>query len=185
MTIAKDSPDYIKYLLTMKDAAVERAIVAIYNRQTDDEQRSEDTKHLNGIGFTGADARLGSYYAKWILSGKHLNGNHLNKARLMSLKYVRQLCEIASSKVGNSKEPSKEESPKVEKPNINSDEELRKHREQHTKENSWWMNDAKGIPLCRVCDECEREARSKFKPEVLGESGNYEDEVEEPIEEDE
>lgn len=99
MTIAKDSPDYIRYLLTMKDAAVERAIVAIYNRQTTDEQNSEDTKHLNGIGFTGADARLGSYYAKWILSGKHLNGNHLTKARVMSYKYIRQLCEIAKTRV--------------------------------------------------------------------------------------
>lgn len=92
----KNSPDYIKWLLTMNDRAVERAIVAIYRRQTADEQSAGDTKHSNGIGFNGADARLGSYYARWILSGRSLTGNHLVKARTMSHKYVRQLVQIAT-----------------------------------------------------------------------------------------
>lgn len=61
-------------------------------------------------------------------------------------------------------------------------DELREHRLDHNRVNSWWMNDAKGIPLCRVCDECEEAARREYKPEVLGDSGNYEDVVEEPIE---
>lgn len=99
MTMAKNTPDYIKWLLTMNDRAVERAIVAIYNRQTADEQTVGDTKHSNGVGFNGADARLGTYYAKWILSGRNLTGNHLVKARLMSHKYVRQLVEIATEKM--------------------------------------------------------------------------------------
>lgn len=97
--MAKNDPNYIKWLLTMNDRAVERAILAIYNRQTYDEQVSSDTKHSNGIGFSGADARLGTYYAKWILSGKNLSGNHLDNARMMSHKYVRQLCEIATAKL--------------------------------------------------------------------------------------
>jgi hypothetical protein len=97
--MAKNDPDYIKWLLNMNDRAVERAIVAIYNRQTADEQSAQDTKHSNGIGFSGADARLGSYYAKWVLSGKNLTGNHLMKARMMSYKYVRQLSEIATARI--------------------------------------------------------------------------------------
>lgn len=101
MTMAKNDPTYIKWLLNMNDRAVERAIVAIYNRQTEDEQNAQDTKHSNGVGFSGADARLGSYYAKWIMSGKHLSGNHLVKARLMSYKYVRQLSEIATTRMSN------------------------------------------------------------------------------------
>lgn len=96
MKLEKNNPLYINNLLLNNDRAVERAIVAIYNRQTIDEQRCEDTKHSNGIGFSGADARLGSYYAKWILSGKRLTGNHLQKARYMSSKYIRQLVEIAT-----------------------------------------------------------------------------------------
>jgi len=63
-----------------------------------------------------------------------------------------------------------------------SDEKLFAHRINHTKQNSWWMNDAMGIPLCRVCDECFDSACAKYKPEVLGISGRYEDVVEEQIE---
>lgn len=99
MSVSKSDPDYIKYLLYMNNLAVERAIVAIYQRQTHDEQHSSDTKHSNGIGFSGADARLGSYYARWILSGRRLSGHHLEKARAMSQKYVRQLAEIAEAKL--------------------------------------------------------------------------------------
>lgn len=99
MSKAKNDPDYIRWLLTMNDKAVERAIVAIYQRQTADEQSAGDTKHSNGIGFNGADARLGSYYARWILSGRNLTGNHLVKARNMSHKYVRQLVEIATARL--------------------------------------------------------------------------------------
>lgn len=97
--MAKNDPDYIRWLLTMNDRAVERAIVAIYNRQTEDEKREGDTRHTNGIGFSGADARLGTYYAKWVLKGNSLTGNHLMKARLMAHKYVRQLAEIATARI--------------------------------------------------------------------------------------
>lgn len=61
-------------------------------------------------------------------------------------------------------------------------QELNAHRATHTKENSSWMHDARGIPLCRVCKECVVAAKKTYKPEVLGERGNYEDAVEEPIE---
>lgn len=63
-------------------------------------------------------------------------------------------------------------------------EALWKHREGHTKQNSWWLVDTYGIHLCRVCDECFDTACSTYKPEVLGISGRYEDVVEEQIEED-
>jgi hypothetical protein len=53
----------------------------------------------------------------------------------------------------------------------------------HTKCNSWWLHDAKGIPLARVCVECEAQVRDRYSPEVLGERGAYEDMVDEQIEE--
>jgi hypothetical protein len=65
-----------------------------------------------------------------------------------------------------------------------SRENLREHRQVHTKENSWWMKDAKGIPLCRVCSDCIKAAQSTYRPEVLGITGKYEDVVEEQIEAD-
>jgi hypothetical protein len=32
---------------------------------------------------------------------------------------------------------------------------------------SWWVYDAKGIPLCRVCNECEKEKLARYRPEIL------------------
>lgn len=47
---------------------------------------------------------------------------------------------------------------------------------------SWWENDAQGIALCRVCDECEDEKLSRYRPEIL--SGYNQSDVDEPIEAD-
>lgn len=63
-------------------------------------------------------------------------------------------------------------------------DELRIHKQGHTKENSWWLKDAKGIELSRVCGSCEASVRAQYRPEVLGERGRYEDVVEERIEPD-
>lgn len=48
-------------------------------------------------------------------------------------------------------------------------------------EPSWWVNDAQGIPLCRVCDRCEPEKLARYRPEIL--SGYTQADVDEPIEE--
>jgi hypothetical protein len=47
-------------------------------------------------------------------------------------------------------------------------------------EPSWWANDAQGIPLCRVCDVCEKQKLSRYRPEIL--SGYDQSDVDEPIE---
>jgi hypothetical protein len=44
---------------------------------------------------------------------------------------------------------------------------------------SYWENDARGIPLAKVCKECKAEKLGKFRSEVLTDS-NYE--CDEPIE---
>lgn len=88
----------IRNLLIESDKAVERGILAIFDKQTNDEQRVGDTRHVNNVGFSGAHANPGSYYAKWILSGKKLNGPFLGKSRKLILHYTRQLAEIATEK---------------------------------------------------------------------------------------
>lgn len=63
--------------------------------------------------------------------------------------------------------------------------ELAEHKQTHTKENSWWLNDVMGIPVSRVCDHCIDAVKAQYKPEIFGEGeGSYEDVVEEPIEPD-
>lgn len=57
---------------------------------------------------------------------------------------------------------------------------LCRHEGQHTR----WVHDARGIPLCKVCDLCEHTLPERYAPEVLGICGRYEDVVDEPIEAD-
>ena len=92
-------------MLVTNDEAVNRAVVAIYNRQTESERSTEATLESNGRGFSAFDARNGSYYARWILSGRKLNGKFLHRARAMMIKYRHQLVEIANS--GSEKAESK------------------------------------------------------------------------------
>lgn len=57
-------------------------------------------------------------------------------------------------------------------------------QDQHNHVNgdgSWPEFDAQGIYLCRVCDGCEKEKLSQFRPEIL--SGYSQADVDEPIEE--
>ena len=48
-------------------------------------------------GFGDNDKDYLSYLAKWIQSGKQLNGKHLRKARALMMKYAERLIEIANS----------------------------------------------------------------------------------------
>ena len=83
-------------LLQSNNRAVERAILAIFARQTEDEKSTESTRHENSRGFSAADARTGSYMARWMSSGKRLDGKFLDKARKMAVKYRKHLVEVAN-----------------------------------------------------------------------------------------
>ena len=50
----------------------------------------------NNDGFSDIDKDYLSYLARWIQSGKPLNGKHLRKARALMMKYAGQLVEIAN-----------------------------------------------------------------------------------------
>jgi hypothetical protein len=97
-TNEKTSITYIKDLLLTNDVAVGRAMVALYKRQTEGEQRTSTTVESNGKGFSAFHAKNGTYYAKWVKSGRVLTGKHLVAARKMALHYVRQLSSIAAEK---------------------------------------------------------------------------------------
>ena len=86
-------------------AVVGRALVAIFKRQTESEQSSNDTREWNAIGFSGADAFSGSLTAKYWMKHKRLEDWMLEKwlrkgtsgyARLC--KYHKQLNEIATER---------------------------------------------------------------------------------------
>ena len=87
-----------KYVMTV----IGRALVHIFNRQTEDEKSSNTTNKHNSVGFAGCDARSGSMTAKYWLKHGKLEDWQMEKwtkigsngfARLC--KYHRQLNEVA------------------------------------------------------------------------------------------
>lgn len=88
---------------------ISRAVLALYRRQTSDEQATQSTRVQNGRGFTAFDAKQGSYMGKWVESGKTLSGRFLAKAQNMLPRYHRQLAEELSFIMA-------EEAPKAEEP---------------------------------------------------------------------
>jgi hypothetical protein len=92
-------PDYVM-------TVVGKALVAVFARQTKDEQTINVTKEHNGIGFTGSDAHSGSITAKYYIKHHRLEGwmtekwlkqGKNNYSRLT--KYHSQLNQIALEKV--------------------------------------------------------------------------------------
>ena len=85
--------------------AIGKALVHLYNRQTSDEQRTEDTKYNNGIGFTPADARMGTSMATFFQRRGYLTPKQIAywrkpnaKGTPRILKYKKQLLEEALRK---------------------------------------------------------------------------------------
>lgn len=92
-------------LLKVNDRAVARAVFVLNERQTLDEQISEETKYQNGVGFTGADARMGTSMAQFYTRTGYLTAKQVaywrkpNKNGVMRIaKYAGQLLEIAEAK---------------------------------------------------------------------------------------
>lgn len=45
---------------------------------------------------------------------------------------------------------------------------------------SHWLSDARGIPCCRVCPDCEQEKKKRYRPEIFTDSSYGTDEPVEP-----
>jgi len=94
-------------LLAANDKAVIRAILALYARQTNDEQRVERTKYRNLKGFTAPDGRIGASMAKDIIKFGDLTTKQVNLWRVRSKKtgkmriekYAGQLLIVAQEKL--------------------------------------------------------------------------------------
>ena len=95
-----DNADVVK-----RQHVVGRALVALFDRQTQAEQLSNGTIADNNIGFAGGDARGGSLTAKTYLKRRSLEEWQVEKwtrrqangfSRLC--KYAKQLNEIATAK---------------------------------------------------------------------------------------
>lgn len=84
----------LQYLLNSDSRWIERSLLALYSAQTDDERKDGVTRHLNGRGFDGHSAELGSYLSRWILTGQPLTGRFVEHGRRIALRHIRQLSAV-------------------------------------------------------------------------------------------
>lgn len=87
----------IRERVTNDQRWTERAIMALYRRQTEDERLGQHTNELNGAGFNKADAEILSSFAKQLQWGGHLTPRQFDVARRRVAKYAGQLARIAQA----------------------------------------------------------------------------------------
>lgn len=91
-------------LLRSNDKAIARALLVLKARQTEDEQRSESTRHQNGRGFRPCHARMGVSMAKFYERNGYLSPKQIaywrkeGKEGMRISIYWRQLLEAAAEK---------------------------------------------------------------------------------------
>ena len=92
----KWTKDEIRKNLETDDRWLYRGILAIYAKQTEDEQASNSTEHSNGMGFNGMDADFMSSVAQQVQHLGWLSPKQREIARKKMLKYSGQLARIAN-----------------------------------------------------------------------------------------
>lgn len=92
-------------LLKTNDRAVARALVVLNERQTADEQASENTRYHNGRGFRPCHARMGTSMAKFYQRRGYLTPKQVaywrqndRSGRMRIEIYAGQLLDVAQSK---------------------------------------------------------------------------------------
>jgi hypothetical protein len=86
----------ILHKITTDNRWLERGVLAIYAKQTIEEQRKDITIEHNNIGFNGADATFLSSIAQQLQKGRVLTDKQIFVTRKMMCKYAGQLTNIAN-----------------------------------------------------------------------------------------
>lgn len=89
----------IRYNMELHNAWLYRGLLAIYDRQTEDEKASDLTKHENMVGFNGVDSVILSSYAKSLKEWGRLTPKQIAICRKKMLKYAGQLAKIANKEI--------------------------------------------------------------------------------------
>lgn len=95
--------EFIKDKLKNDTAWMERGVIVLYHRQTQDEKVVKETKELNNVGFNSSDSRYLTWVAEWLLKDRrnHLNEKHREKVGRMLPKYWGQILDIIKNKKEN------------------------------------------------------------------------------------
>jgi hypothetical protein len=91
----------IRAMILERDDALEKAIIRIYEGQTENEKNAERTSIDNGVGFNSVDAQFLSSLAKQIMENKYnkplgyrLSCKQRDIARKKMVKYAGQIFRI-------------------------------------------------------------------------------------------
>lgn len=90
------SEEEIKKLVQENDKVLYGALRKLYAEQTSDEQAAGTTKHYNGVGFNGADAKIMSSFAEFLKKTGFLTPKQKAVARRKLVKYNKQLTRLAN-----------------------------------------------------------------------------------------
>lgn len=108
----------IQSLLDRNPAAVERALVVLFGRQTSDEKVENTAKYWNQRGFDAFRAPTCSKYARWVEAGLRdgkplgrciMSAEHKAKALKYVRRYWRQLIEASERKAAEASRYEAEE----------------------------------------------------------------------------
>lgn len=88
---ANEVKAFIQHKIDTDPRWTKAAIKKIFEKQTEDEKRTEHTSNHNNVGFNGTDAPLMSSFAKQLLRGRDLSEKQMSWARRKMKKYWRQL----------------------------------------------------------------------------------------------
>lgn len=89
----------IKEMLKDSDKAVLRGLIRIYSLQTASEQSVGDTMNLNGVGFSGADAKFLSSVAQQYIQRGTLTKKQIAFTRKNMMRYASQLAKVANGQI--------------------------------------------------------------------------------------
>jgi hypothetical protein len=96
----------IDNLLNTSDRAVERAMIVLFERQTEDEKSSADTRHDNSRGFNCTDARAGTRFARFLQGMDDSNRVRFPKKSLghpIARRIFRRHCKNGESPMGRAR----------------------------------------------------------------------------------
>lgn len=92
----KFTKEDILRLLESNPDAVKRAIVALYERQQEDERRSRTARVRNNAGFSQSTAPAGTGLARAILARRQLSADQMGVATRIAQHHANQLARIAN-----------------------------------------------------------------------------------------
>ena len=92
----KWTAEEIAHNIERKDNWLYHGLMAIYNKQTEDEKAHDLTHHENNVGFNGPDSNIMSRFAKAYQKYGVLYAQDKAECRKRLLKYCKQLAKIAN-----------------------------------------------------------------------------------------